>query len=398
MFNFFIAIYSLAAIIYNSGYALITVGENFSYIFVPLAMYNVYYLILKKRIIRHKITLSSFIFLLMILMIFLSIVINNNMGLYAPYFRFLMVIVNAYAITFRYTISQFWEKFKFLFITISVISLIAYLFFVLLNVTCFLPKVINNNGVMYYNGLIYFAMINDMERNIGVFWEPGIFASFIVIMLLLDPIVEKKIDKKFSLLMLVTLFTTKSTAGILLIPLIFIVIISEFKVNNLKKTLNYLIVSIVSIFFIGYTDIIGNIFNSNSQLFGKIVNKSGSVVTRMNGPVLDLKIFLFSPLLGNGYYKYFNYWSTMSHEYNLLARTSTLTFFPAVYGISGFLYFYAVANGVYKLRYINKFVNLLVLLVFIFILSKEPHQNNMLMFILIFYMLNENCIKKGKYD
>jgi len=90
-----------------------------------------------------------------------------------------------------------------------------------------LPLVTNINNVNYYNGFIAFAFAGyGVDRNTGIFWEPGIFSSFLILALvfvILDSPVKRK---RFSVAIDVILFaigivTTNSTAGYLLFFLCF---------------------------------------------------------------------------------------------------------------------------------------------------------------------------------
>ena len=74
-------------------------------------------------------------------------------------------------------------------------------------------------------GLFFFTKDGVIDRNYGQFWEPGVFASFILFGCLLEVAFEKKSDWKRILLYTIAVFSTISLAGIIILPLVFLVLL-----------------------------------------------------------------------------------------------------------------------------------------------------------------------------
>uniref|UniRef100_UPI000FF138CB hypothetical protein n=1 Tax=Exiguobacterium sp. AM39-5BH TaxID=2292355 RepID=UPI000FF138CB len=112
--------------------------------------------------------------------------------------------------------------------SISIISLFGY-YLVNIQKSSFmqsLPEFLNLNNVPYQGVYLFFYIPWIPERNLGIFWEPGLFATFLVIGLLFELFFNNKKISIFRVIIFsLTIFTTQSSAGYLLL---FIVSVAFF--------------------------------------------------------------------------------------------------------------------------------------------------------------------------
>ncbi|MEO8399931.1 MAG: hypothetical protein ABI550_08985, partial [Ignavibacteriaceae bacterium] len=138
----------------------------------------------------------------------------------------------------------------------------------------------------------------DISRNSGPFWEPGAFAGYLMIAILLNFSKDQKITNKYNVVLLIALITTFSTAGLLA----FSFFLSFYFLLIRKLRIGIIFVPIILFLsFTAYNDI---------QIFNFKINES---VDQLNSPVdvysrrtrilsafLDLEDVTNHPVLGRG--------------------------------------------------------------------------------------------------
>ncbi len=110
----------------------------------------------------------------------------------------------------------------------------------------FLPIAYNGNGEGYRIGIIFNYLLSHPERNSGIYWEPGLFATMIVLAFVLELRFEQKLHPWRMLIYHICIFTTASSAGIVLILFCDLMllnrVISQYSSN---KAVNYCIFFLV---------------------------------------------------------------------------------------------------------------------------------------------------------
>lgn len=393
-FRWIMIIFAIIAVVYNSGYALLTIEDNISLLLlVPMSVLVLSISIFKKKLLKQKMNRYLVVYYGLIISCFFTILYNQDVFKYTSYMRFIFVITLAFSITQVISFYKFIDIYIYIMKIIVIISLIVYVLVNVFHFTMPFPIVMNINGTAYYNGVITFMMTHATERNIGVFWEPGIYCSFLIIAMVIEICFKKKMSKFNVVLFLVAVLTALSTAGYLLLPFIGVLLFNRNRKRNSYITIIINVIFLIIFTFIAFQidNIVFALYNSFPYVFGKVINMSGSFLTRVSGPAIDWNIFIKSPLFGVGFVNYQTIWRELASGVGVIAQTSTITYFIATLGIGGGLYLYLVVNGIFKLPNLNVIAKLSILMIFIFIVTKEPHQHNVTIFIFLFYFLKLGC-------
>jgi len=383
----------IITVVFNSGYVISTISGEIELLFLVPASISIFLIsIFKKRYISRKFNLPLTIFVLLLFGCIFSFISNADIQNLRSYIRLPLILILAFNIHRLYS----FENFIYLFIKImkilSIISLISYFLFYFLKLPIPLQIVTNINNTSYFNGYLFFILKHDFSRNTGLFWEPGLFSSFLIFALIFEISFKKELSKFNILLFTITILSTNSTAGYFLLPIVFMLLLKYRKSNQIIIVLYYFLLIIFILLYLNYMQILEILYTLNPLLFGKIIQQSGSYLTRVNAPILDIEIFSMSPLFGVGFRNYNELFRELSFQSMIISQTSTLTYFVATLGIFGLFYFFGFLYGILKL---NKsiFERIVVLILFLFILTKEPHQHNLTTFIIFFYLLRNSQIK-----
>ena len=227
--------------------------------------------------------------------------------------------------------------------------------------------------------------ISIIARNSGPFWEPGAFAGYLIIGIIFNLIISKKLLKnKKSIILGLALLSTLSTTGYLAFGVLIISYL--FTYVNLDKKIIWIPVILIAFYFIY------NQFNFLSKKIEKDLKYSTSgptqtlARTRFVGAELDIEELMESPILGKGLvaedYSY-------SIKKKINHRTNGDTHFANQFGlILFFIYFYSMYRSFRALCLVNnvktKFA--VFILGIIFILGFSELYFNMPMFIAFIFL------------
>ena len=387
----YFSIFALAfVILVTSGHPFSTVpGNLFYYLLVPSSL-MLYYRLSKKKNLWQK-NILTYIFLLFVFLVVSSFIINFNINNFGTNIKFLLVISFSYLFCLSipfYLFSKYYIR------TLKVISIISLLGYYILNFTSLnLPFATfkNINDVEYYNGIFFFAIKSfaggydniGIDRNIGTFWEPGLFATFILIAIILELWNKNKTSKLTILIFLITLYTTKSTYGyLMLVPISFELLT---KVLNKRFSFSLTIFLITIVVFLNYklNDFISWLVQINPRLFSKLIDESNSFNARIESPLTNLRIFENNYLFGAGLGNTENLFSNMT----IGAQTSTSTYFLAAFGFLGIAYTLLFIYGILSYKEVNLSSRLVFLIIILTQINKEPHIYFTTTFIFMFYFL-----------
>jgi hypothetical protein len=218
-----------------------------------------------------------------------------------------------------------------------------------------------------YNGLI--------ARNAGMFWEPGVFSSYLIICLaLVFPRLEDLSRKRKNMLLIIfiALLTTMSTTGYILA---FIVFLSS---NLLKKKLKikYVVLSILLIIVSLY------VFNNTAFLGDKFENQTATAIssdgefnsTRLGSLLFDWYYIKKHPLIGNGIHektKYADHPWLQDTEYEI-GNGNGFSQFVSSYGVVFVLLFCYLLFKKINLTYNHKIFSFVFVFIFLLNLNGEP--------------------------
>jgi|SaaInlStandDraft_6_1057023.scaffolds.fasta_scaffold30062_2 hypothetical protein len=169
-------------------------------------------------------------------------------------------------------------------------------------------------------------------RNSGPFWEPGGFASYLVIAILLNTIRSNRINQKINYILVIGVLTTFSTAGYIAL---FILFSGYYLIMN--RLSNKILLFILIFFSI-------SLYNELSFLKVKINNNitiaESSTSSRFGSALADYNLFIESPIVGWGRgpnrfgVNNSSYFSQAEH------RNNGVFVLLATYGIIGLSLFY----------------------------------------------------------
>jgi hypothetical protein len=335
--------------------------------------------------------------LLFLISVFFSFISNRAYGHFYGYLGLAMYAMAGYLFVSCYSFDEFVSLFtKFL----PALCFISLLFFIPIQIVDLIPDCfVDSSGKVARYSLFFIDGFLEyyQGKNQGIFWEPGINASFLLLGIILECIFKKGKANKMSLFLeALALLTSKSLAGyLLLIPVIFIIWCKK----RPSKAIGIVTYVLLSIFVLGiafYSKISGII----AMVFPAISEKGISLTTRLYCLIVDIQIWLHFPIFGTGpeqFYIAFPKLISTTYAGILDASVSTTGFYIVVFGLIGWIIFLLFAVGILGLKQEPWPVRVGLLLVFFLILNKEPHVNDTISWVLFFYLIertfNHNFLK-----
>lgn len=392
----------IITITYNSGYALSTV---YGVEVMLLLLVPTWYILILRQIISKGVLVTEHasltILLTMFLGVTLTVLVNYSTSTVMSAARFLLVASTAFlvsnTITFETFVNGYIRILKFL----TLISLAVYVVVNFVGYDLNLPVFVNTNGVQYRSGFVFF-LIDDAARtsvrNIGIFWEAGLFSSFLLIALVFELLfTEAKVRKSNILIFVLGILSTQSTAGITMLGLIACIALAKMMGRNRTGLVVAMLAFAGGLYFF-WGDIVAYLISSFPGIFSKFDLRRATAYTRLMSPKINLRIWLESPWFGHGFTNASTRYSEFVQEYGYLvhAQTSTSTFLMSSLGLTGVLYTAIWIRSILNLPNIDPVPKFAVLLLFLSILNKEPHAHNLLMWCIFFYFVKQTSESPGK--
>lgn len=367
-----------------SGYALSTVYGYTTALLTIGIILSVLLMVLKKDwLITYDLrTLACICFVLMIAFS----MICNQQGDSRRYLNYVFSCLVAYAISKNISARTFYDYFSKAMVWITAISLVGYY---LVNYTTLLgglPRMSNSNGSEYTVGYVFNFITRMPERNCGVFWEPGVFASFLCAAMLYEILFSSQKTSIFRItLYSVGIFTANSSAGFALWAVCMISLLTKRKKSQDVLNVHSILSTIIfgcAIFAIANIDsIISMTIFKNNPYLAKLSSEHIASSERGFAFAHNIGIFAEYPLWGAG----FKITDSMMQHY---ADTSTTTYFMSLFGIMGVSYTVFWIIAVLKQKKLNLYSKILVLIVVISIINKEPHGLMLFTWCTLFYLLS----------
>ena len=168
------------------------------------------------------------------------------------------------------------------------------------------PEVTYSN-ILFYTICDYGSGIPGLRRNYGFMWEPGGFATILLMGFFIHLSLNNyNLRDKKSIIYIITMLTTFSTTGLLGLSVIFLFSASSnFKIN--LKSISLIFIAIIAIFFIATSQwVSGKIEKTYSQDMNLTEIDQGNSVGslgRFGGMYINIREFMERPFLGHHFDK-----------------------------------------------------------------------------------------------
>ena len=238
-----------------------------------------------------------------------------------------------------------------------------------------------------YNSILFYNFMN-IERNPGMFWEPGAFQGFIMLVPLFYSDKLKQLWKqhrKECVILLLALLTTQSTTGYLTFAaFIFLTILLNGKINPILK--GVAVAAIIGVFTYAWSqDFMGEKIMNEYEDAQTI--EAGEVSwSRMGAMMVDINNIERHPIIGNSF--------LMESRYGILGEymSGTGNGFTGAINIFGIPFIILYLLGIFRnLPHIPKGNRLIFVLIIIMILFGEYMLNYVFFWSLLFikFPINE---------
>lgn len=371
--------------------------NNFQKVNIVVTIIFVLWKLLKRgdtiRYVPRKLT--SFFLMAGIVGVFVNMVVWIDFGSFWGYIANASLIIMPFLLLSEVKFELFSECFIKIMVFIAAISIV---FFYIPFIPRILPSIRFTNKTVYggYQWfLIYAKYINSnnamFARNIGVFWEPGIYQGYLIFTMVL--ICLRKITKKDIvriIVLIAAVLSTASTTGYILLLAMVLVFINRI-LSNQKPALRYAVVLIGCVAILILFNFSGNDFLLSllpSDVSTKLMDTgNASRNTRLYNIFSDARLAIQNPFgIANSQIDTARI-SSMHQFSNDVDSSVTNTSMSMLltYGmIPGILYFALNVKSCFSISK-DKLFCLIVFMIMIIIVNTEPHYL-CLFFTFIFYM------------
>ncbi len=308
-----------------------------------------------------KIKMDPAFFLIMLLFLAIEMLQMTYFNTYSP----VSAMGTIARLGFAYFVIKITNKnFINIYINIIYYTAIISLFFYLLTFQSEITKFIIKNIAVYFqpifplpghmnyayspNIIVYNYNYEHVAwfRNVGPFWESGAFGVYLNIALLFNLVRNKNIFNRINLVLLVSIFTTVSTAAYL--ALFFFITAYYLTRKDIKYKIVYIVlagaVSLYGFFALPFMQ---------EKIQQNIANSDTTTKSRFGSAKADLKVFQMSPVFGLGRTEKIK--EKMSKKLGVTAhRNNGITGLLSSYGIIIFL-FYFISYYYSIIKYVKRY-------------------------------------------
>lgn len=245
-----------------------------------------------------------------------------------------------------YSSKKFWTAYINCIIFLATLSLIAFVWFNFLRSIIpisILTRYTLDNGKLYNMGFALFKTFSyfPLARNHSIFWEPGAYQFFLNIALFINTYYQKKLFTKKNIILIVSVFTTFSTTGYLVMLLIFI---DYFMIKRKRNFFKYAIQFLLVLSFLV------PIYMSRTIIY-KFNIKNPSLYRRIQDTIIDFELFKDYWIWGYGrdsnipwHEKYYKVTGNHAQEY-MSTSNSLLALFSQFGFFFGMLFLFPLFKG-----------------------------------------------------
>lgn len=378
------------AVCLNSCSAISTLNDC-SWICFPLATLACVVLLLFPNCEGKKValTVGALVFTLPIVM---SAIVNLSYSNIVNSITLLITILLAYLCVCKAKAEWLCRTFVSTMCVTSFFSLCLWMLTNIAKVDLPVPVLENVNGVHYKTlGIVsqYVEPYIQHSNSMGFFWECGVFASYLLLAIVIEFMLAERVSKFRLALLTITLLTTGSTAGYLLLPLA----ISFGLLRQSSKAgfiVSVCLLALTLNVLLNYSFIVNTLAGLNPSLFGKLTD-TGAVtrLTRLQSPGICWDLFLQNPLFGLGYGGALDAYAACTTSTSTVDSLTTTSFFQlAAFGVAGFVIWFVTLFSVFGAHRASFSSSLILAFLLVAILNKEPHTSSCLTYLLIFCFLS----------
>jgi len=341
---------------------------------------------------QRRFTYDETLFLLWLFLIAFSIFLRGLTGYFENISLFSSMLFGLY-LAKKYDTQSLIKIFVNVMVIIVAITLVAYVvnnWIVSLN--GILPQKTNANGITYSVGYVYNYLTAEPIRNCGPFWEPGIFASWIVLAILFLGNKELFPNRRIPLVILVLgVLSTYSAAGYLVLFVVLLLRLvyntNQMQSQRMKIFAHMLILIMLGVFVYFVYPIISVLFEENKYLT-QLVGESFWNSSRIFSIKQNFDLFVREPIWGYGQAY------VVANTINV-GNTASSIYLLACFRILGVSYTVGIVFGIMRQKGLTIMEKILVLVIILVLVNKEPHYEFAWMWALIFMMLrNRNIFER----
>lgn len=274
--------------------------------------------------------------LIYVFSIFICMVVHND-GQYINYIQRVILILSCYFMAEDMPYKRFAGLFIIAMRAIAIVSIIAFLLRPLVLSSSFIPT-IRISEMTYFKCLFFTNVSSGLSRNYGPFWEPGAYQLYLNWAIFYEMRNKESFNIKDILLWSVTVISTMSTSGILILAIEYCYFaLSSSAGNNIRKRMSKYKFVLLGIGIIG----IGVVFATsiNQIAFDKIRNyidnpesinsATVSTYTRVHSIEASLTMIKNNLWFGTG----IGSSKTALDTFSITSNTNTILGIGATYGI-----------------------------------------------------------------
>lgn len=327
-----------------------------------------------------------------------SLFLNGEGKYFISYFYFGILIISSVLLCRVISFDRFRVIFCNILFVLSIIAIILFGIFKITTAAIGFPFDLKNDDLSF-NTFYIFTQSVFYDRIQSIFWEPGVYASYLLFALSFELLFNKNAKISHIVVFIVALILTFSTAAYLIAALIFFpAIIKKIKNKVARSILEYALYPVILISILLVFVFANDLAKILPDVFGKIAKQTGSFTTRLYSPKINFEIFLEKPLFGWGIHgsnaRYLEIAASSEYASMIDAQTSTSVGLLARFGVLGGVFtIMAIAGilGYYKKTHYLSIVSFLLL--FLVIVNKEPHGNMLISWAIPFYFVYESFDK-----
>lgn len=299
------------------------------------------------------------------------------------YFRLACFILAGFGLAQMYSFKQIARCHVTLMTVVTMVALVGYALVQNTTILKALPKYTNLNDVEYRVAVIFNYIPEVADRNCGMFWEPGLFATHLIIATVFEIMFSKKPSIWRLAIFSAGIVTANSAAGFALLLLCLMLLF--VKRVNLSKNLLSTIIGVIALILgiaviLNFDALLAQTGLGNNQYMSKLSSDSVMDSSRMSAIEHNVEQFFASPIFGIGFSAAF---ANSRH----VSDTSTSTYLLSVFGILGALYTAYWAYGIFKQPKVNILAKILLFVIALVILNKEPHFENLMTWCILFALI-----------